>query len=171
MKKHTGQICTLAITAALLMPAPAHGAFPSDITGLWLTEGREGAVEIYRCGEGLCGKLAWLGPDEDKKSVEDLQDSRNHDPALRTRALCGLDFMGGFTPSPDGTLTDGWIYSPRHGVVFSAEIRPIDQNRIALHGYVLLPALGQSQVWTKTELPLSCKGGAKGQGMASQEKN
>ncbi|MEJ0063931.1 MAG: DUF2147 domain-containing protein [Alphaproteobacteria bacterium] len=119
----------------------------TSVKGVWLTEDKSGAVELYPCGQELCGKFYWLKPDPNDAPAADMDD-KNPDPKLRNRPLCGMQFMGGFTEA-DGKFSGGWIYSPRHGTKFSSEIRPQSPDAIELRGYVLTPLLGQSQIWTR----------------------
>ncbi|MBI1273349.1 MAG: DUF2147 domain-containing protein [Alphaproteobacteria bacterium] len=126
----------------------------AEITGMWLTEGGEGGVELYRCEEKLCGRFVWLGPDDPDPASDEGRDNRNPDPTKRKRPLCGMQFMGGFEFSSYGTFDNGWIYSPRHGNNFSARIVPVDHDHIKLRGYFLMPMLGQDQIWTrKNDMP------------------
>ena len=49
----------LTFFASILLTATtAFGAGPSDILGTWRTERDESKVEIFRCGEKICGKIA-----------------------------------------------------------------------------------------------------------------
>ena len=41
-------------SAALLFTTPAHA---SSLTGVWNTGSEGGKVQIYRCGDALCGKI------------------------------------------------------------------------------------------------------------------
>lgn len=122
--------------------------------GTWFTEDKEGAVVIYRCGKALCGKLHWLKPSDEPDAAFD---DKNPDPKLRGRPLCGMEFMGGFTPQSDGNLSSGWIYSPRHGTTFSAALaQGHEPDTIELRGYFILPLLGESQTWTKAASVEGC---------------
>jgi uncharacterized protein (DUF2147 family) len=67
--------------------------------------------------------------------------------------------MGGFKPEGKGRYTDGWIYSPLHGATFQAEMTLVDHNTLDLHGYIFIPALGQSQTWTRAKSLPSCVSG------------
>ena len=42
----------------LLAAATASGAGPGDILGTWKAEKDESKVEIFECGEKLCGKIS-----------------------------------------------------------------------------------------------------------------
>lgn len=131
-------------------PAPTHD---SGMTGLWLTEDKEGVVKIYQCGKALCGMLYWLKP---STTADAAIDDKNPDPKLRTRPLCGMEFMGGFAEQPDGSYSNGWIYSPRHGATFGAAISNGEDDTLDVRGYFVLPLLGETQTWTRAHTIQPC---------------
>lgn len=144
----TTLLCFLTLLLPSVAAAQKAAGSVERFVGIWLTEDKEGAVAIYRCGKALCGKLYWLKPSD---APDAALDDKNPDPALRGRPLCGMEFMGGFTPQSDGSLSSGWIYSPRHGATFSAALKPGDDaDTIELRGYFIVPMLGESQVWQRT---------------------
>lgn len=124
------------------------------ILGLWYTADRDGVVELYPCDGKICGRFHWLK--ENTKQDPSL-DNKNPDEEKRSRPLCGMQFMGGFTPKGDKSYEDGWIYSPRHGAMFSASMKLVEKDRLDLHGYMFLPLLGESQVWERAIKPPACK--------------
>ncbi len=126
------------------------------VSGLWYTEGRDGGVELYHCGDKICGRFYWFNP---KGEEAEARDASNPDPEKRDRNLCRLQFMGDFTPDGHGHYTDGWIYSPRHGQTFSAELTLIDHDTLDLHGYILSPILGDSQTWKRAKAMPACARG------------
>jgi len=126
------------------------------VSGFWYTEGHEGIVELYPCGDEICGRLHWIQDDGTEPVSRDM---RNPDPDLRARPLCHLKFMGGFTPDGQGRYSDGWIYSPRHGATFNAEMKLIDHNTLDLRGYIFFPFLGESQTWKRAKKMPACASG------------
>lgn len=123
------------------------------VSGLWYTEGHDGGVELYRCGDKICGRFYWIQQDMREDRVRDIS---NPDPDKRERNLCRMQFMGDFVPDGQGHYTDGWIYSPRHGQTFSANLTLIDHDTLDLHGYVLSPILGDSQTWKRAAAMPAC---------------
>lgn len=150
----TGFACFLLLAAGADAKSPTPAALKA-VSGLWYSQDRDGGIELYPCGEEICGRFHWL---QDNEPGNVSRDDKNPDRALRQRPLCGMQFMGGFIPQGDGFYADGWIYSPRHGANFSAEMRLVDHDTLKLHGYVFLPLLGEDQTWTRArpkEMP-SC---------------
>ena len=131
--------------------APAHD---ERLTGIWFTEDKEGAVEIYPCGQALCGKLVWFKP---SAAPQAGVDERNPKPERRGQSLCNLQFMGGFTRESNGGYSSGWIYSPRHGATFSASLNPgATRDELVVRGYFVFSLFGQSQTWHRTSSLTRC---------------
>jgi uncharacterized protein (DUF2147 family) len=125
------------------------------VAGLWRTEGGKGIVELYSCGAKICGRFRWV---EDDGPGNISLDTHNPDTAKRGRPLCRMQFMGGFKPDPDqpGHYEDGWIYSPHSGETYSAQMTLKDHNTLDLHGYVITPVLGESQIWKRAKSAPPC---------------
>lgn len=102
----------IAMVALLLSAiAPATAADGSRILGVWATGSEGGRVEIYRCGEALCGKIV----DATRlRANPDLRDVRNPDRSLRDRKLKGLVVLRGFTGGP-AEWKGGPVYDPESG--------------------------------------------------------
>jgi uncharacterized protein (DUF2147 family) len=124
---------------------------PDDaVLGRWLTEDREGVVEMFRCENALCGRLVWLKKPRDARGQVPV-DAHNPTPALRNRPICGLVILGGFRPSGPGAWSDGWVYDPESGKTYHAELALEGGDRLKLRGYVGIPLFGASQVWTRAD--------------------
>lgn len=136
----------LLITLAVLSTAHSAAAAPQDAFGIWRTADGDAAVEILPCGDSICGKLVWY---REKRSGPDAGfDSRNPSPENRTRRLCGLTMLGGFTRVAGG-WEGGWIYDPESGNSYRAAIEPDGPDRMKLRGYIGIPLLGRTEVWTR----------------------
>jgi uncharacterized protein (DUF2147 family) len=78
--------------------------------GRWLTEKKNGIIEIFRCsGETLCGRLLWFRIKPGDLNQQGL-DTANPAPEQRNRPLCGLVFMTGFKPTEPGSWGEGRVY-------------------------------------------------------------
>ena len=126
----------------------------NPVIGLWYTQDRDGVIELYSCENQICGRFHWIKNSSDNQPS---LDNKNPDKEKRNRPLCGLQFMGGFSPKENGKYEDGWIYSPRHGGVFSANMTLLDHDTLDLHGYMFLPILGESQTWHRAYHAPACK--------------
>ncbi|HET6184931.1 MAG TPA: DUF2147 domain-containing protein [Acetobacteraceae bacterium] len=137
------------ISAALLLAALFAHASAQEVEGRWLTEPRNGIVDIYRCEAGaLCGRLVWVLI---KPSDENPQATDNHNPsaALRARPLCGLQIMSGFNPDGQAHWSGGSIYDPQSGKTYSANMTLRSDGTLGVRGYIGTPLLGRTQDWTR----------------------
>lgn len=145
---------------ALCLAMAATPGFAAEPYGVWLTEAKTAHVEIYRCADPkrgpVCGKVVWLkeaiNPDQTPaKSVDDVRDVLNENPALRGRKMLGLELFSGFTKSPDekDVWSEGEIYNAEDGKIYNARITLLDANTLRLRGYVGIPLFGKTQVWTR----------------------
>ncbi len=100
-----------ALFAATAITMSAGAAMAADITGLWATPSDNGRVRIYKCGDGLCGKLV----DADQIRANPNQtDDNNKDAAQRGRKVKGLVLFSGYDGGPT-VWTGGDIYDPKTG--------------------------------------------------------
>lgn len=140
------------LLASFLFAPAALAQGESPVHGLWVTPEGKSRVEIYSCGENLCGRIVWLRePLREDGSVK--RDRENPDEALRSREIVGLQIMQGFERANDsGTeWEDGEIYNPEDGKTYSANIRLRDDGTLRLRGYVGIPLLGKTQIWERYE--------------------
>lgn len=124
-----------------------------DLTGHWRT-GRYGAlVHIADCGNGTpCGRLAWI---DERVSEGVTHDVRNHDPALRGRALLGLHVLWGFVSTSAG-WREGRLYNPDDGKTFRAHLSVVSPNELRVTG--CLGPLCRSEVWTRSSDEAALRG-------------
>ncbi len=135
-------VIEIGMTAAL----HAEGASP---VGLWFTENGDGAIEIFWCGKKLCGNLVWMGDGDRAQgtvSRTGMHDLRSTQP---DRSLCGLNILRDFTPEDDGKTYGGYVYNPRDGQIYTAEMVAESTTILKLRGYLLISLLGQTQHWTR----------------------
>ena len=148
----TGAAGAIALLAACVETGAAAAAGPSA-EGIWFTQKKDGIVEIFRCGERLCGRLVWfrIKPDDPNPDALDLN---NPDPALRRQKLCGLVFMKDFVPQPPDTWEDGAVYDPDSGNTYHATLRIQADGSLDLHGYIGIPLFGRSEIWSRDNQPV-----------------
>ena len=138
----------------MMMSTTAFGAGSSGILGTWKTEMDESKVEIFMCGEKICGKIIWLKTpvyidSSDGKVGTPIIDRKNPDPALKSRPLIGLLVMDGFTKQDDNTWGNGTCYDPKSGNTYRGKIHLSAPDRLDLRGYIGIPFFGRTSVWTR----------------------
>ncbi|MCY4451564.1 MAG: DUF2147 domain-containing protein [Immundisolibacterales bacterium] len=139
-------ISRFAIAAVLMHAASA--AFANDIVGRWETG--ESRVDIYACGDLLCGRIAELDEPLDENGKPKL-DVNNPDTALRSRPILGMDLIAGFSRAGKRKWEDGTIYDPRDGKTYKCVIKLQRNGSLKVRGYVGIPLLGKTVVWTRAE--------------------
>ncbi|MEQ9643704.1 MAG: DUF2147 domain-containing protein [Alphaproteobacteria bacterium] len=142
-------IAVLFAGAAALVAGPALAA---DILGRWATEEEKSHVEIVTCADApemLCGTIVWLREPNDDAG-QPKTDRNNPDEALRGRPIIGLPLLSGFIAGQEPNVwEDGKIYNPEDGEVYSCVMTLMEDGSLVVRGYVGIPLLGESQVWTR----------------------
>ena len=135
------------VIAVVLMHASA-AAFGKDILGLW--DAGESHVEIYACGDLLCGRIAELDERLDEEGNVKLDD-HNPDPALRSRPILGMDLIAGFSRASDTKWEDGTIYDPRDGKTYKCVLKLRRDGTLKVRGYIGISLFGKTVVWSRVE--------------------
>lgn len=137
--------------SAMALPLAAGAERPDDPAhGLWLTENEKAIVELAPCGDETCGRMVWVDSPVDETGAP-KRDEQNVDAAKRDRTICGIDLVGGLHRAGRGAWSEGWLYNPRDGGTYSAELRTLSPERLEVRGYLGVSLLGRTQVWTRVE--------------------
>jgi uncharacterized protein (DUF2147 family) len=135
------------VLALLLLPVQAPAESP--LTGLWLTQGRDGVIRISDCDGGLCAEIAGVI----------LDHPRDPTPVdYRGVSQCHLPLISDAKPVRPN-LWKGHILNPRNGGIYGVELRLDANNNLALRGFLGIPLLGQTQTWTRYpgKVPADCR--------------
>ncbi len=137
-----------------LSATAVHAAGTSDadrIVGRWLTEPRDGIIEIEAVGDGTyTGRI--IGGDSPNRT-----DSHNPDPTKRTTLLLGQVILKQLRYEAEGQWADGTIYDPDSGRTYHCSVQSPEPDTLKVRGFIGVSLLGRSQVWTRyrgTELTL-----------------
>jgi uncharacterized protein (DUF2147 family) len=130
----------IAIAAFSLVTIPAQAASP--VTGRWVTQSKDGIVEIYECGATICGKLAkfLVNPPDGP----DAKDINNPNKALRSRTLLGMNILTGFKAA--GNEWKGQIYDPKSGKTYRSVVYKGKSGNLVVKGCI--GPFCQAQTWT-----------------------
>jgi uncharacterized protein (DUF2147 family) len=118
--------------AALAGPAP---------TGKWLTASGNVEIEIAPCGEALCGAIVRVLAN---RSMSDPSRAMGAAPGVGTQILTDLK------PAGEGRWI-GKLYNRENGKTYDCIVTLPAPGRMEVRGYVGVPALGQSQIWTRVD--------------------
>jgi len=129
----------LILTALISIPAQA----AEPVTGTWLTDTKDGLIEIAPCGQRLCGRLVrTLVPVKGPGT-----DINNPDPKLRNRPIVGLPILTGFVE--DGALWRGTAYDPKNGKSYRSTLQRTGPGTLKLTGCVAI--FCRSVTWTRAK--------------------
>ena len=130
----------------LALAAPMTGASDDQarlILGNWLTEPRDGIIQISIAGDGSYqGKI--VGGNNPQR-----QDQHNPDPARRSQLLLGQTIVQGMKYDGDGKWSGGSIYDPDSGRSYKCRLELLEPDRLQVRGFIGFALLGRSQVWTR----------------------
>jgi uncharacterized protein (DUF2147 family) len=131
----------LALAAALW--ARAGEDVQSRILGNWLSEAKDGVIQITVGAGGLYEGRIVGG------SHPGRMDEKNPDPSLRGRSLLGAVILHHLHYDGAGKWSGGLIYEPDTGRTYKCSIELIAADDLRVRGYFGISLLGKSQIWTR----------------------
>jgi uncharacterized protein (DUF2147 family) len=116
----------LALTALLLTTTPS---LADDVLGTWSRDNGAVHVKFDRCGDAICGNIAWLKPGAD------------------TKAKVGQRLF--FDMRPDGTNSwTGKAVNPGNGSIYSGKMF-IEGSTLSTSGCIIGGLICKSANWRK----------------------
>lgn len=128
----------LAVPLLLSLALPGAAAERNAPVGRWLTQDKEAVIAIEPCGNALCGRIVGVPLDHPDDPFPTDNEGRSQ---------CGLTIIRGGVLAGD----QEWaiqITDPRNGKIYSARIWLGEQRRLHVRGYIGIPLLGRTEVWT-----------------------
>ena len=104
---------------------------------------------MYQCGDEVCGRVSTLKEPLDYSGKAKV-DRNNRDESLRGQPVLGMDLLTRLSSKKGGSYGGGRIYNPRDGKLYKAILILLDDGTLTIRGYVGVPALGQTQVRTRS---------------------
>ena len=139
--------------ALLAVPVFADG--PDDVLGLWVTANGKAHVEITKQGDVYDGRIVWLKeplyPADDKQGMggKPKVDRNNPDKSLQSQPIIGLMLVRGFRYAGDNVWSDGTIYDPENGKIYSCKMTLMMDGSLRVRGYVGFSLFGRTEIWTR----------------------
>ena len=148
------RLLLILLTIFLTTPAPGF-AEPSDIYGVWLTERGSAKLEIFPCGEKVCGKVIWLKQPSyvniaDGPVGMEKVDRKNSNPALRSRPIVGLQVMEGMSLEGEW-WRNGSCYDPQSGNTYQCKMQLKPPSELRLRGFIGISLIGRSYTLHREE--------------------
>jgi uncharacterized protein (DUF2147 family) len=141
-----GYVLAILLAGAVLLGASARGDIAPErqILGRWLTQDKDGVIEIYLSATGSVeGRI--IGVSSGTARLDD----KNPDPALRSRPIDGAVILQGFRYAGDGKWTDGTIYDSDNGKTYKCNMQLMNADTLSVRGYIGLAVFGRSEQWTR----------------------
>ncbi len=130
MTTRTNKIRLMVGLVASLVALPAY----ADITGNWLSEkneeGKQISVEIYNCGEQICGKITNVHNSDNTKII-------------------GTEIIEGMSKKNEKKYSGGKIYAPDTEKWYKSKIKVKDENTLKVSGCVAGGLICRGQIWTR----------------------
>lgn len=145
-----GILLGLALTAS---PASADEA--NAILGHWSTPEDKSKIEIFKCGDRYCGRIASLKeptyPLDDPKGMagQAKVDRNNPNVDLQARPIVGLLLMEGFAYSGSSVWEGGTIYDPENGKSYKCKVTLAAPDRLEVRGFIGISLFGRTSLWTR----------------------
>lgn len=149
----------LAAATTLFAPCGRANEAADAILGDWRVASGDALVRIERHGDEYQGRLVWLlhdryGPEDGRALAgKPVTDRNNPDPTLRNRPLLGLRLLWNLRYDGKGKWSGGWIYNSNDGRRYRCEAQLEDADHLRVRGYLGIPLLGGSTVWTRVPRP------------------
>jgi uncharacterized protein (DUF2147 family) len=115
-------------------------AAPAGPEGRWLTASGNVIVEVAPCGPDLCGTIVKLLANHPMGGASM--------PMPASTPGLGVKVMSGFRAAGAGRWV-GHLYNRQNGKTYDCELSMPAPDQMKLRAYVLLPLIGQTQIWTR----------------------
>jgi uncharacterized protein (DUF2147 family) len=141
------QISILFLFIAVALTGSAQNK--DAILGKWVNSTGEAHLEITKRSDKYFGKLVWLkDPKDEKGNIK--TDFKNPNASLRSKPIVGLEILKDFVYE-DGKWTDGNIYDPKSGKIYSCNMNLKGNGDLNMRGYIGVSLLGRTEVWKRVK--------------------
>jgi uncharacterized protein (DUF2147 family) len=137
------RIGALALLATVALVALANDDKQSRILGNWLTEPKDGIIQISLEADATYrGRI--VGGNNPGRV-----DEKNPDPPQRSKPLRGQVILRNLRYDGDGKWSGGTIYDPESGHTYKCLVELIAPDSLKVRGFIGISLLGKSQIWTR----------------------
>jgi uncharacterized protein (DUF2147 family) len=118
---------------------------------VWADDTGDSHIELYRCGEQLCGRLVWLRTPTDVNGKPRL-DVKHPNPERRTQPLQNLTVLQNLRYNAEtDRWEDGEIYDPENGRTYSCYVAAAGKDRLEVKGYIGFSLIGKAHYWQRVK--------------------
>jgi uncharacterized protein (DUF2147 family) len=139
-RRRSGALTLLLGVALAIL---ASDAKQSRILGNWLTEPKDGIIQIsVAAGATYEGRIVG-------GSHPGRVDEKNPDASQRGKPLRGQVILRELHYDGDGKWSGGTIYEPDSGRTYKCLVELVAPDSLKVRGYIGISMLGKSQIWTR----------------------
>ncbi|OIR00498.1 hypothetical protein GALL_173710 [mine drainage metagenome] len=140
-------LAVFAVAAAGLLAAPmawAQSPSPEEaILGKWAADDGSVKLEMFKAGQEFQAHLLYGNEVVEADNVTFKKDTKNPDPALRSRSLENIVFITGLHWG-DGEWDGGSLYDGSSGSAYHCTVK-LEGGKMLLRGYLGISLLGQTR--------------------------
>jgi uncharacterized protein (DUF2147 family) len=121
------------------------------LIGVWAPSNGRALVKVQKIADKYYGRIVKLKEPIDPETGEPKLDKNNPDESLRSTPLLGFRMLKDFVYAGDDEWTEGTIYDPQNGSLYSCTIKMKKDGSLDIRGYIGVKALGRTDVWTRVK--------------------
>ena len=119
------------------------------LIGVWAPSNGRALVKVQNIAGKYYGRIVKLKEPIDPETGKPKLDKNNPDESLRSTPLLGFRMLKDFTYAGDDEWTEGTIYDPQNGSLYSCTIIMKKDGTLDIRGYIGVKALGRTDVWKR----------------------
>ncbi len=144
--RRSALMLTLAAPTLFLTRSADAEPLPADeLVGIWEADDGTVKLDMFKAGSEYQARMLYGNEIVEADNVTFKKDTKNPDPALRSRSLKNVVFITGLRWS-DGEWTGGSIYDASSGRTYNCKAE-IKNGKMGLRGYLGIPAMGQTRTF------------------------
>lgn len=132
------------LLTGILIGCPGGAAVAAEPAGIWLVGDKDAHIHVESCDGGYVGSVVWERDPADT-------DTKNPDPALRSRPILGLAILMGMKPTAKSGEWEGRVYNPNDGGTFTARMTLLRPDVLRIEGCILGGLICNGENWTRVE--------------------
>lgn len=121
------------------------------LIGVWAPSNGRALVKVQNIAGKYYGRIVKLKEPNDPETGKPKLDKNNPDESLRDTPLLGYRMLKDFVYAGGDEWTEGTIYDPISGSLYSCTIKMKKDGSLDIRGYIGVKALGRTDVWTRVK--------------------
>ncbi len=136
-------VAIIATILPMTQVAFAEQALQDAVIGKWEADDGSVKLDMYKAGSEFQARLLYGNQVVEADNTTFKQDTKNPDPALRSRSLKNIVFISGLRWD-DGEWSGGSLYDGSSGSTYRCKVE-VKGAKMLLRGYLGISILGQTR--------------------------